>query len=78
MKEWQTDNIDNGRSKVKVVHTHATHSYVLSMNYRTTKHIYIHKHREENEENKVLQDHRYAKKAQVVIRENQGKSKRSS
>ena len=31
MKEWQTDNIDNGRSKVKVVHTHATHSYVLSM-----------------------------------------------
>ena len=77
-RNGKTDDIDNGRSKVKVVHTHATHSYVLSMNYRTTKHIYIHKHREENEENKVLQDHRYAKKAQVVIRENQGKSKRSS
>ena len=55
-RNGKTDNIDNGRSKVKVVHTHATHSYVLSMNYRTTKHIYIHKHREENEENKVLQD----------------------
>jgi len=55
-RNGKTDNIDNGRSKVKVVHTHATHSYVLSMNYQTTKHIYIHKHREENEENKVLQD----------------------
>ena len=40
-RNGKTDNIDNGRSKVKVVHTHATHSYVLSMNYRTTKHIYI-------------------------------------
>jgi len=57
-RNGKTDNIDNGRSKVKVVHTHATHSYVLIMNYRTTKHIYIyiHKHREEIEENKVLQD----------------------
>ena len=58
-RNGKTDNIDNGRSKVKSSpHTckYATHNYVLSMNYRTIKHIYIHKHREENEENKVLQD----------------------